>query len=32
MSEEQKRIVEGGAAEPSETDDEAADAKQAVGK
>ena len=32
MSEEQKRIVEGGAAEPSETGDEAADAKQAVGK
>jgi large subunit ribosomal protein L22 len=32
MSEEQKRIVEGGAAEPSETGDEAADAKQAVGE
>jgi ribosomal protein L22 len=32
MNEEQKRIVEGGAAEPSETGDEAADAKQAVGK
>jgi ribosomal protein L22 len=32
MSEEQKRIVEGGAAEPSDTADEAADAKQAVGK
>jgi ribosomal protein L22 len=32
MSEEQKRIVEGGAAEPSDTGDEAADAKQAVGK
>jgi ribosomal protein L22 len=32
MTEEQKRIVEGGAAEPSETGDEAADAKQAVGK
>ncbi len=32
MSEEQKRIVEGGAAEPSETGDEAADAKQALGK
>jgi len=32
MTEEQKRIVEGGAAEPSETSDEAADAKQAVGK
>jgi large subunit ribosomal protein L22 len=32
MSEEQKRIVEGGAAEPSDTADEAADAKQAAGK
>ena len=32
MSEEQKRIVEGGAAEPADTADEAADAKQAVGK
>jgi ribosomal protein L22 len=32
MTEEQKRIVEGGAAEPSDTADEAADAKQAVGK
>jgi large subunit ribosomal protein L22 len=32
MNEEQKRIVEGGAAEPSETGDEAADAKQALGK
>jgi ribosomal protein L22 len=32
MTEEQKRIVEGGAAEPSETGDEAADAKQALGK
>jgi ribosomal protein L22 len=31
-NEEQKRIVEGGAAEPSDTGDEAADAKQAVGK
>jgi ribosomal protein L22 len=32
MTEEQKRIVEGGAAEPSDTGDEAADAKQAAGK
>ena len=32
MTEEQKRIVEGGAAEPSDTADEAADAKQATGK
>jgi ribosomal protein L22 len=32
MSEEQKRIVEGGAAESADTADEAADAKQAVGK
>jgi ribosomal protein L22 len=30
MTEEQKRIVEGGAAEPSDTADEAADAKQAA--
>ena len=32
MTEEQKRIAEGGAAEPSDTADDAADAKQAVGK
>jgi ribosomal protein L22 len=32
MTEEQKRIVEGGAAEPSDTADEAADAREAVGK
>jgi large subunit ribosomal protein L22 len=32
MSEEQKRIAEGGAAEPADTADEAADAKQAVAK
>ena len=32
MTEEQKRIVEGGSAEPVDTGDEAADAREAVGK